>query len=1180
MTESERRGVIEQHLKEHLLGPGYAKELIACSPDCSDEILDLDPTNLYVTGIVGPHLSSNTELEEEDSDTETDATVIDPEDPELDPEDAEEDDSENAKDFGDSVIDRNDRFELADHIGLITCVEPDVARIDVCVKYAKYKKVPINQRSGVKVKMGHQYHQLDSLLNIYDEDDSFRFVVDGMAPDGPLSTYVGRDDNSQTIWFTGAVSINTKLSQQASNTISNQYRKTNNIFKTLFSPFFKRESHEENVVVNVSNCGENTVSENTDIRILSKVYLSGGKKYVKVLVANKIVADGVRRSRCEKCLFQTEIKVTPQNASLISYTDPVSIQEDREGEILNFTYRNVKNYGKGIACAVEWNEQGDWIQTSYLPEIDVKKYSNELDQSYCDNTGVNQNEIKDACRLLTLSHWTNLNDNDYCQLLDSFVDGYAIWCNRQITDANNLGQQNLTNDIINKQQELLERLRCNVNYLRGNPEALDCFKMANTAMLIQMTIARDEHFKKNRIQVNEPPTIINTLSWFRNDPLRCTYRPFQLAFLLMNVKSTFDINDRYHKDVVDMIWFPTGGGKTEAYLALTAMTIIARRRSTADNSVGGVSVIMRYTLRLLASQQFERASYLICALESMRIQRGNPFGLGEIPITIGLWIGNSGRAQLGRTGKWGRFDNEIQGLNGARANERLNRNNPYPVTYCPWCGQRLVTATGYGYNGGLTRRDLQCLNADCKFNNNNLPIYFVDDDVRRVKPTLLFATVDKFALLHNTARDLFPDTFRSPDLIIQDELHLISGPMGSLVGLFESIVEKVCTRNGRTPKIIASTATTRNTDALIKSLYNRKAKVFPAPGITYNDNFFSHTENESQRRHMGVCPQGFMSPVVSEIHIIAQIVLGRISLFKEYLKRSNVDLNDLAAVSNLLKNPDDKLINDLDIFWPLVLYYNSLKDLGRTYSRVAAEIRENVRAQLRYLLLPDSLDFIIEGMAMRTKEFTSREDSSRIKDLLTSAETAIGLSVDQNGKLRVAGGTAMDIILATNMISVGIDINRWNLMMMSGQPRSVSEYIQSSSRVARRYKGLVVNLYSRMRNREFSMFENYTSFHESYYKYVEPLSATPITLETLNHQLFKNVVLCYRELFNNNAQQGIQELTDYITDRFNLCDYLSDYAYNIISSYWTQNNLEPLATSLRDIDEDDYFSINEIDYRR
>ena len=172
MTESERRGVIEQHLKEHLLGPGYAKELIACSPDCSDEILDLDPTNLYVTGIVGPHLSSNTELEEEDSDTETDATVIDPEDPELDPEDAEEDDSENAKDFGDSVIDRNDRFGLADHVGLITCVEPDVARIDVCVKYAKDKKVAINQRSGVKVKMGHQYHQLDSLLNIYDEDDS------------------------------------------------------------------------------------------------------------------------------------------------------------------------------------------------------------------------------------------------------------------------------------------------------------------------------------------------------------------------------------------------------------------------------------------------------------------------------------------------------------------------------------------------------------------------------------------------------------------------------------------------------------------------------------------------------------------------------------------------------------------------------------------------------------------------------------------------------------------------------------------------------------------------------------------------------------------------------------------------------------------------------------------------
>lgn len=1170
MTESERRDVLELHLKEHLLGPGYAKEIISCSPDCRDEILDQIPTNLYVTGILVPSRQDN---DEQDCQQETDMESAIEADQNEDDETVDNDDEEKGGIQGDSIIDRGDRTGTTDHVGLITCLSPNTSSIEVEVEYAKYKLLNTAERKDVRINMSHHFAQLDELLAVYDNDGSFSIRVNGVETDRKLSDYIGRDNDERTIWLTDFVTIDNRLSQQGIDVIKSRYSKANVVFKTLFNAFYKREEIRVDIPVDVSEEGNQAVFENSDIRIVAKVFISGPKKYVKLLVINNIVIARGSKSSYNQCLFQTELKVSPTDGTIVSYTEPVSIPEDVEGKTLNFTYRDVRNYGKGICCAVEWDDNGNWIKTSYFPKSDVRKFSNKLDQDYCNNLGINQTDIERCCGLINLSHWSQLNNIDYFSLLEGFVNGYGKWCEQQCSGANNLGNTVITNGIIAKQQELLSRLRDNVDYLRNNAEALMCFKLANTAMLIQMTIARHESFKKNRLQVAEPTDVINNLNWFRTDPLGCSYYPFQLAFLLMNVKSTFDVNDRYHNDVVDMIWFPTGGGKTEAYLALTALTIIARRRSTNDGSENGISVIMRYTLRLLTSQQFERASYLICALEFMRNQRNNPFNLGNVPITIGLWIGDSGKVYLGIHNKWGRFDSQILRLNGSRAQERLTRCNPYPVSYCPWCGQKLVTATGFGYNGGFNRRDLQCLNTNCLFNQHQLPIYFVDDDVRRVKPTLLFATVDKFAGLEQSARDLFINNqFRSPDLIIQDELHLISGPLGSLVGLFESVVEKVCTKGGRRPKIIASTATTRNTDALIRSLYNRQANIFPAPGIKYDDNYFSHIESESLRRHMGICPQGFFSPVVSEIHIIAQIVLGRILLFRKYLQENGINIFDCRAVSAFIKNQDDRLIADLDIFWPLVLYYNSLKDLGRTNSRVAEEIRENIRANIHYLILPETLDFVIENMTMRTKEFTSREDSSRIKDLLTGAETPIGLSEDNNGKLHVTGNTAMDIILASNMISVGIDIDRWNIMMMSGQPRSTSEYIQSSSRVGRRHKGLVVNLYSPMRNREFSMFENYTSYHESYYKFVEPLSATPVTLQTIHHPVFINVIRCYRYLFNYD----VQRLTDELTDRFHLQQNLSDAVYDVINNEW---NGDASATSLRDIDVDDYIKINEISYQ-
>ena len=206
--------------------------------------------------------------------------------------------------------------------------------------------------------------------------------------------------------------------------------------------------------------------------------------------------------------------------------------------------------------------------------------------------------------------------------LEGFVEGYAGWIEAQRHRAGgvrNVHEQAAARRICDRMAVALKRMRRCVELLRSDPLAARSFQLANRAMLDQMRQA-DEDGGETEARV------------FR-------WRPFQLAVLLTVMESTIREEDDF-RDVLDLIWFPTGGGKTEAYLGLVAFLIAWRRLKHPDTG-GGTVALMRYTLRLLTRQQFERAVRIIFALELIR--RGDP-SLGEDPITAGIWVG--GRCRL------------------------------------------------------------------------------------------------------------------------------------------------------------------------------------------------------------------------------------------------------------------------------------------------------------------------------------------------------------------------------------------------------------------------------------------------------------------------------------------------------------------------------------------------------
>ena len=598
------------------------------------------------------------------------------------------------------------------------------------------------------------------------------------------------------------------------------------------------------------------------------------------------------------------------------------------------------------------------------------------------------------------------------------------------------------------------------------------------------------------------------------------WRPFQLAFILLNLAG---MTDRRHPDreIADLLFFPTGGGKTEAYLGLAAFTIALRRLGAAGLLGAGVSVVMRYTLRLLTLDQLGRAAGVVCALELLRCgpdylrPDGRP-ALGTWPIEIGLWVGSDASPNwLGGRGDT-RDDTAVRRVRGYRSGR--DPRAPAPLKACPWCGTPFAPHSFQCVPSAdaPTNLEIRCASAACPFTGDRaLPIVTVDEAIYRRLPAFLIATVDKFAGLpwNGPAGAFFGHVDRSdatgfygaaepgrgrpidgvggarldpPDLVIQDELHLISGPLGTVAALYEAAIDLLATRRPGgvrvRPKIVASTATVRRARGQIRALFDRHDTcIFPAPGIDRRDSFFARTRPETPddpaRWYLGIAAAG-RGPKLVFLQALVTLLAGAQG------------------------QADDG--GDADAYLTALCYFNALRELGGARRIVEDDVATRAAGYgtERRRLEPPDRPFGNRQLG-EPVELTSRVSTDQVAAAKQRLETSFGVDRD-----------AVDVALATNMISVGLDIDRLGLMLVQGQPKTAAEYIQATSRVGRNpaRPGLVVVILNVHRPRDRMHFEQFGHFHETFYRAVEATSVTPWSARALDRALAAVVVAIARHL--------------------------------------------------------------------
>ncbi len=847
--------------------------------------------------------------------------------------------------------------------------------------------------------------------------------------------------------------------------------------------FWKRKELElAPITISISNLciGEvirHEISDHLSLRILLHKIYDDGTKTISVSMVNEWVSENVYLSDGVRSFFQPEIRIIATEANTFcDVRRNIHFNQNEELAELELLYHRIGNYASGHGCAVKWetDENGNirCLCTDFFPRFEVLQM---------------MPSARFKHEVLKMKYLAYTDKANVLEGLTELTNSYEKWIGETESRIALLpkGLQFAARKNIEKCNFTLTNLRASVSSL-DDDKAFRAFAIANEAM----------YFQRRQM-------LINSNKFTSDDDIR--WYPFQLAFFLQEIVSLVDPKSTYRQKV-DLLWFPTGGGKTEAYLGIAAFAIFYRRFIHGDHG-GGITVLMRYTLRLLSFQQFERAAALICACEVLRKKYKVPGG----EIGVGLW---AGKALTPNT-----IEMAEKILRGEKDKDSES-SNPVQLTKCPWCGE-VISASNYKCDLKAKRMSITCPSHKCHF-HGGLPVYLIDEEIYEHTPAFLVGTVDKFAqvALNYETASIFGKSAgkRPPDLVIQDELHLISGPLGTITGLYEAGIRKLCETDGVYPKIIASTATIRNAREQILGLYASEYTQFPPQGINITDSFFAEESTRVEkpaRLYLGCMGIG-TSPTTMMIRVMTALLYA-----SRYIAEQGYD---------------DKII---DPFWTITGYFNTLRELGGAIVRVVDDIQDrfdylrSAKFAKKYPLLKAKKRYDAY------KELTSREKSENIGNVIQN-ELKEPYSSD--------GSTSpYDFLLSSNMISVGVDVGRLGSMIVVGQPKTTSEYIQATSRVGRETPGLVITTYNQSKSRDRSHYEEFTQYHQTFYRYVEATSVTPFSDRARDRALQALYVILCRNLIpqlSNDKdavkfQRSIPELEQirrYILDYVNIVD--------------------------------------------
>jgi hypothetical protein len=836
-----------------------------------------------------------------------------------------------------------------------------------------------------------------------------------------------------------------------------------------------------------------------------------------------------------RILFQSYFEVSVEQGSFEPYPESqvVTEMQDEDERSLALLYSDFATWGIGHACAAGWDSEPGTVPAllyaDIMPAVETPSMTPDIRDEAGAAISVSMRELMD------LPAWQNGLAGTAWDRLDAIVAGYGCWIERAEEQSAGLSAHHRET----AGRHLLacwrshERMKEGLSLLKKDSLAHRAFCLANQAMLLQQIATKvisrrpliyDESAKEVRPRgtLDSPAERLVTANY---DSSRYgTWRAFQIAFLLMSLPGCAD-EDGPDRAIVDLIWFPTGGGKTEAYLGVAAFLmfhqrLVQSRQGAGELSRDGTTVLMRYTLRMLTTQQFQRAASLVSAMELMRreLLKKKDRSLGEEGFSLGLWIGKDGAPNS--------ISEAAEKIRAYRSGAEWQKGNPLVLTECPWCRSQIgrfqyndedAAPKGWKVNDWRQQRlrgvvefegawRLRCPDRPCPFNDHGketIPVQVIDEVLYQEPPSMLIGTADKFAMLAYmpAARSIFGLAAEGreivrrrcpPALIIQDELHLISGPLGTLFGLYESVIESLCSyQRGEAlirPKIVCSTATIRGAREQVRALFAREElNLFPNPGLKISDSFFGTFARKTNGRldhgrlYVGLHTTNLPSVQTAQVRVFSRIMQ--------------------AVVGSL---PEDGLIPGTqgqrrDPWWTLLVFYNSLRELGGGKTLFEGDIR----SRMSFLSRRD-------GTPQRDWGIPDELSGRLLQDQIVAALDRLAVPYSR----LPADPGPMNVALASNIIEVGVDVDRLSLIGIVGQPKTTAQYIQVTGRVGRRWwerPGLVLMLYNPSKARDRSHFEQFHSYHRRLYERVEPTSATPFSASAIERALAGAVLTFIRQ---------------------------------------------------------------------